>query len=206
MTIRDTYLQGVDLASARTVTVPVAQPDEVVQVAERAVADVEAAEKPRRVLHSEIPGIPDDSWTDFVLAMKTAQPGSISASNAYGMFEIKPKRLADLGLIKNVKCKRSTSGRMVWTGEFVSPHTLKSFLKSPKLQYETFCKSMQLYVKGLADGSIPRPEGGLPEELTLSGVLAILHRAGPKGFAKWNDEASRFEDTVALVNKTNGIF
>lgn len=159
-----------------------------------------------RALKSEIPGVPDEAWTKFTKALKTASPSAVSASNAFGMFELKPRRLEDLGLVTNTSCTRSPTGRMVWVGEFVAPMTLKSFLGSPKLQYRAFAASMKNYVDRLRNGSIPRPDGGKPDGMTLSGALAILHRCGPSGLKTWNDESKRFEDTKSLYSNANGVF
>ena len=163
----------------------------------------------RRILPSPISGVSNEAWTDFAIAMRTAQMGSVSASNALGGFEMKPRRLADLGLFKNIRCARSNvngKDRMVWIGDPVPPLTLEVFLSDPKLQYAAFSKSMERYVKGLRDGSISKPEGGALTGTTLSGILAVLHRAGPNGLKRWNDEDDRFDETKDLFSKTNGIF
>jgi hypothetical protein len=164
------------------------------------------APRPARVLKSEIDGIPDRAWTDFVLGMKTQDPGAVSASNELGMFSLKARRLADLGLLTNLTNARSPMGRMVWVGEWKAPLTQDKFLGSPKAQYAAFCTSMRRYVAGLKDGSVAMPDDGLPDDLTLSGVLGVLHRCGPSGLRTWNDEEDRFPSTVALVDKVNGIF
>ena len=216
MNIREAYLLGID-AVVSSQSVPV---DESMAVAERTVAEAETfdgevpdfdvsreqVERPTSILQSEIPGISDEAWTEFSKAMKTAEVGSVSASNGHGMFEMKPRRLADLGLMKELSCLRGPMNRMVWKGEFVSPLTQKIFLKDPKVQYRAFSASMRKYVDGLRDNSIPRPDGGRPEGLTLSGALAVLHRCGPSGLKTWNDEENRFPDTVNLYQRANGIF
>jgi len=164
------------------------------------------------VVKSELPKVSDEAWTRFALAMKTAAVGAVSKSNALGMYELKPRRLADLDLVMNLSTMRTAptadcpKGRVIWIGDFVPPLSAKMFLTDPNLQYVTFVKSMKNYVDGLRSGTIPKPEGGKPAGASLSGVLAILHRAGPKGLAKWNDESSRFEDTENLYTATNGIF
>ena len=48
--------------------------------------------------------------------------------------------------------------------------------------------------------------GVADENITLSGALAILHRCGPNGLKSWSDESARFPMTVALFERTNGIF
>lgn len=167
---------------------------------------VVAPARPHRVLKSELDGVSDEAWTDFALALKTASIGAVSASNAYGMFEFKPRRLADLGLIRNVFKTRGPTKRMVWIGEWIAPMTEAKFLGSPTEQYKALASSMRDYVKRLRDGSIPKPDGGRPQGMTLSGALAVLHRCGPSGLKTWNDAAARFPETNALYQKANGIF
>lgn len=200
------YLLGTDV-----LVQPKRTRDEASNVAEQAVKEVEAADQgpnllapKRRVLKSELPIATDDAWTEFVLAMKTASPGSVSASNALGMFEMKIRRLADLGHVQNLSCKRSPLGRMVWTGDFVHPLTRDKFLKDRGLQYKVFVDSTKDYFDKLQSGAIGQPEDD-DGALTLSGMLAILHRCGPKGLARWEDEL-RFPETIELCERANGIF
>lgn len=233
------YVSGTDVLATRgrPVVVEVDETPSVAEVADRVVAEVEAAQPqqmtsvpnadggrtvdgggpplpsfapPRalggRVLKSELPGVSDQAWTEFALAMKAQSPSAVSASNELGMFAMKPRRLADLGLVKNLSNQRSPTGRMIWVGEWVAPMTEKKFLSSAAAQYRAFAKSMQLYADGLLSGAVALPEGGMPEDLSLSGALAILHKCGPQGIAKWADEEARFPNTVDLVQRANGIF
>lgn len=228
------YLDGSDILGASAQAVEVEYLDDVVALAERAVDEIAAAVSAQemtsfentdggrtvdgggptgafraeraKLLKSEVPGVDDEAWTDFVLAMKTALPSAVSASNGLGLFEMKIRRLADLGLVKNLKNKRSSGGRMIWTGDWVSPMTEKKFLASAQKQYEAFVASVKAYVAGLADGTIANPDGGRPEGMSLSGILAVLHKCGPSGLKTWNDEENRFSDTIALFDATNGIF
>lgn len=236
MSILNSYLRGSDLlgGSSSQVTVEldaIVSPvglDTVVTETERAVAEVEAAERLvfapfeigektlpiidtttrplQRVLKSEIPNVSDEAWTRFVFAVKTAQPSAVSASNALGMFELKARRLADLGLVENIKRARSPLGRLMWVGEFVSPLTQREFLSKPAIQYQAFVDSIKAYIENLRTESIPKPDGGFPLGMSLSGALAVLHRGGPNGLKSWNDEENRFEDTVSLYERANGIF
>lgn len=194
--VSQAYLVGVDVLAGDSVTAP----DEVVQMAEVAIAELKAAEQPRlverrRSLQSEIENVDDADWTDFVLAMKTQEPGAVSASNEMGMFGMKPRRLADLGLMRNLKGVRSPTDRMVWIGEWVPPFSEAKFLASPALQYQAFSESMRRYVAGIE----------VPEEMSLSGALAILHRCGPNGLRSWSG-GERFPSTVALFERANDIF
>lgn len=197
MSVRDIYLLGVDTLSAKQEAKPENVADQVI----RDVASFDAAAKQsRRLLKSEVPDAAnDEQWTAFVFALKTAPQMDVSPSNCLGMFEMRVKRLLDFGLVKNVEYKRSPAGRMVWSGEFVPPLTDAAFRKSAALQYTVFSASMRDYAKKVDVDE-------LPEGMTLSGALAILHRCGPNGLAMWENEASRFPDTIALYNRANGIF
>lgn len=232
MSLRDAYLYGSDvLSDARAIVIePDATAETVadlaVQEVERAVAEAEAEERRalapfeaddrQRVLKSEIPNVSDEAWTRFVFAMKTALPGAVSASNAFGMFEATTRRLADLGLVQNIKRVRSPTGRLVWIGDFVPPLTQRGFLSNFRIdnedgtvttiQYKAFVDSIKAYIEGLRTGSVPKPDGGFRVGDSMSGVLAVLHRSGPNGLKNWNDEDERFEDTVALFERANGIF
>lgn len=161
--------------------------------------------RPQGVLKSELPGVSDQAWTDFVYAMKTAPLGAISESGGLGMFEMKVRRLGDLGVMKDVGAKKLPSGKLVWVGEWIPPITQAAFLASPKMQYRAFSKSMQLYKKGIESGEL-LPEGGdLPSGMTLSGALAALQRRGPLGVRRWQ-ESAQFPSTEELYQRANGIF
>jgi hypothetical protein len=199
------YLHGVDVLVGAHVTVA----EDLETIATRIVAEVEAAHPvvSLTVLKSEIPGVSDEAWTEFAHAMRTADLKTVSSSGALGMFGLKQRRLADLGLMKNVTpANTRTTGKMQWKGEWVPPLTEKKFLASAVEQYKAFGASMRQYIEGLSDGSVKQPEEGLPADMTMSGVLAVLHRCGPSGLATWMDVEDRFPQTVTLFSNANGIF
>jgi hypothetical protein len=213
------YLRGIDVMGIEQAVIPLKRKREAPQagsdttiglspfpIEEDEFSEIEGRAVTEALLPSIFEGVSDEDWTVFVKAMHTAMPSAISSTNAMGMFEMKPKRLADLGIMHNIKCTRSpTTGCMAWVGDFVSPLTAKSFLGTPRLQYQALCSSMKDYVQRLRDGSISHED--VPEDLTLSGVLAILHRLGPQGLRTWNDTSKpRFEGTEALVARANGVF
>lgn len=201
------YLFGID--------VTVAQPKkaDAGDIGAAVVAEVESARPDwrasvkGRVLRSEIEGVTDGQWTDFVLALATSTLGAVSASNAMGMFEMKPRRLADIGVAESATCTKSPTGGMAWTAKFVAPMTAKKFLRDSEAQYDALCRSMRDYMARMHDGALDLDEGDeLPADMTLSGALAVLHRCGPNGLRRWLDEEERFSDTVALYERCNGIF
>lgn len=163
-----------------------------------ATEEPEAA--PARLLRSALPGVPDEAWTEFVSAMVTSTVPAVSASNALGMFELTPRRLADLGLVRRLTRTRSPAGKTIWVAAFMPPLTCDTFLRSPSLQYRVFAKSMQDYAHRIADGDIEPLE-----DVSLSGNLAILHKCGPSGLKTWAS-SERFPATVAVFERANGVF
>ena len=200
------YLIGTDVLAGAFVDVADAEE----QVVEHAVAEVVAATAGRALrpfedaaLPSELPNVSDAAWTAFALTMKVADVKAVSDSGSLGMFEMRPRRLGDLGLMKNVKPGNTRiTKHMRWTGEWVAPLSEKKFLASAELQYRAFARSMQNYLTGILDGSIDSSN----VELSLSGMLAVLHRCGPNGLSVWANEENRFPETAELVAAVDGIF
>ena len=202
----ETSCEAVDAISAKRVEVP-RDPEQTVvgrEGTESLIAKGEAVgeELPKRktILKSPLPGVEDAKWTEFARAMETQKLNEVSPSNALGLYAMKPRRLADIGLMKNLSTKRAPNGRMVWVGDFVKPLSAEKFLTNPLLQYNAFVDSTRAYVKKLAERKTKRAEG-----MTLSGALAVLHRAGLAGLEKWG-EGKKFEDTEALYSRANGVF
>ena len=153
-----------------------------------------------RVLKSELAGVSNEAWTDFVLSMRAGALDAVSASNGLGMFDLRYKRLADLGLVENVRYKRDPiTNRSVQVADWIAPMTREGFLKSARDQYKAFVLSMRAYAGALQSGALPAPPG-----VTLSGALAILHRGGPSALRKWGEQ--QFEQTRDLVKRVNGVF
>jgi hypothetical protein len=151
-------------------------------------------------LPSPIAGVDASAWTRFVGAVASAPLISVSESNALGMFEMPPRRLADLGVISKLSRTRSPAGRTIWTGVFVPPLTCERFLRSPDMQYRVFCKSMRDYAARIESGEIAKDP-----QMSMSGALAILHRAGPNGLQTWS-EGKQFPATQEIYERAAGIF
>lgn len=152
-------------------------------------------------LPSALPGVEDEKWTQFVRGMIVAKPEEVSPSNAVGMFFIMPRRLADLGVVSEPQRQTSpVSGRTVYVATFVAPLTSDKFLKNPDEQYRVFCQSMKDYADKMSRGDIER-DG----DMSLSGALAVLHRAGPTGLDSWS-RGDRFPATEAAYDRVAGIF
>lgn len=154
-------------------------------------------------LPSPIKGVSSEAWTRFCQAMRTQGVSDVSDSNAVGVFEMMPRRLVDLGIVGDTKRIRAPGGRMVLAGKFIPPMTEEKFTSSPLAQYNAFADSMAKYAEQLTTSGIksPRVRG-----MTLSGALAVLHRAGPRGLETWADPASRRENTKVTYDRANGIF
>lgn len=151
-------------------------------------------------LSSCIPGVPDDQWTQFVRGMICAAPTQVSDHNDLGMFAMKPRRLADLGIVQRLARKKTNSNRVVWVAVFVAPMTSDKFLKSPQAQYKAFAASNKDYATQIAGGKIVKDPS-----ISLSGALAICHRAGPQGLKTWAS-GERFPATQAAYDRVAGIF
>ncbi len=169
--------------------------NEVEEITVTPVAAVTPALRPfrpdGRVLKSELPGVSNEAWTQFVFAMKIAQLGAVSASNGLGMFDVRYKRLAELGLVTDVGYKRdAVTNRSVQVATWVPPLTREKFLASANAQYKVFVASMNDYFTALFNGKIDAPKD---PAMTVSGALAILHKGGRGALAKWSDVNERFE-------------
>lgn len=151
-------------------------------------------------LPSPLDGVSDGAWTVFVRTCATQSLNAVTPSNGYGYFELKPRRLADIGLMENLRSlQRRIDGNdhRVWEGDFAPPLTAESFLANPLFQFNAFATSIEQYDKVL--DSEPSPP-----DISRSGKLAILHRAGPNGLRSWTKH--QFPGTVELVRRANGIF
>lgn len=149
------------------------------------------------LLKSPLPKVSDHQWTAFTRVMMTARAGEVSKSNALGSFEFTSRRLADLKLVENLKhTKSKKSGRTIWKATFVKPLTAEAFLKNLSLQYRVFMTSMADYHSKISSNTVKIPQG-----MSLSGALAILHRAGPSGL-----KGPMFTATKELFDRTDGIF
>lgn len=157
------------------------------------------------------PDVPDVGWNRFVFGMRGKDPKAIGAGYTLGLFGFGMRRLADLGLATNPH-KGEHAGKAVWLADWLpalEPGP-DAFLKNADLQYRTFVKSNADYAK--------RIHAELPELLeatldgkpvTLSGLLAIAHRAGWEGMQQWLSDAkvrAAHKQSTELFNRLNGAF
>lgn len=166
----------------------------------------------RTLLRSQLHGVADETWRKFVHALticdEQGADGQLrntprgfdarSYAGGYGCFDLRPKRLADLGLMRNVHTEL-LSGRVICVGDFIAPMTERKFLSSPLAQYNTLLESLRRYDAKLLDVA-----QNAAQNITRSGSLALLHRLGPNAISKWLSHQER--STLALYNRTNGLF
>lgn len=153
---------------------------------------------PVMLLDSPIESVSNAAWTEFVRVMLTAPIGAVSASNCLGAFAMAPRRLQELGVLEKLsRTKSRRSKRTIWaTSSVRDQDRATEFLKSLSLQFKLFTKSMKEYAS-----KFEKDELKLPHDCSLSGALAILHRAGVAGLT-----GERFPATQAAYEKANGIF
>ena len=154
----------------------------------------------RSFVASPLPGVLDTAWEKFLYALDTGAPiGATSPSGGLGSFDLRPRRLAELGLMSKLSYARGAPGkREICVGEFVPPMTRERFLSDVMVQNDALIASMVAYDEDLTTGELVRPEG-----LSRAGALAILHRGGRGALTKWPE---MFDDTAALVARCEGCF
>ncbi len=153
------------------------------------------------------------AWTTFVRTTANSRPPSaVSPRGLFGMFQIPVRRLVDLGVMKDPRSKMEPgpAGKpmRIWEGTWIVPE--EKFLADPKLQYEVFLRSMELYRSIIAEKYKQvlgmAIEGDKPA--SLSGLLALSHTAGV-GIHKWlvgGNIRKKFHWVTEAYQKANGIF
>lgn len=155
---------------------------------------------PPSSLRSPIEGVADGEWRALVAALTVQRIGAVSESGGLGCFDLRPRRLAELGIMDraSLRCERALSGRHRQDGDFVPPTTRERFLSSLEDQYATLLASLRDHL-----AAIERGELSLPDGVSRSGALAILHRGGKRALAAYPDLLS---DTRALFERAQGCF
>jgi hypothetical protein len=162
----------------------------------------EAAEVQRfqrtKIADSPLAGVSTAAWDRLVRACSVQGISEISRSGGYGFLDLRPRRLAELGLMESLRSER-LNGRQVWRGDFVPPHSEAEFLGSALVQLAAFRLSMRDYDARISSGELRLAEGS-----SKSGTLAILHRGGTGALASWPRRA--LSDTMALYRASDGLF
>ncbi len=155
---------------------------------------------------SELSDVADEAWDAFVRAIALyVAPDStelrprpirhISISGGYGSFDLRPRRLAELGVLTNVR--RDERGKC--TGDFVPPYSETELLRNSVLQYNLFVSSVKKYDEDIIEGRVCLPDG-----VSRSGAHAVLHCGGRGALLRWPDGA--FRTTQEVFDRTNNLF
>jgi hypothetical protein len=159
------------------------------------------------LLKSPFKSVPSKNWSKFVKVAGKGQVGTITKGARYGLFLFGVRRLADLGLVTNVK-RGTYRGQTVWTGTWVAPYSENAFLTSAQLQYRAFIKSCQIYAGKYAAARKQNPNIFIVngKQLTLSGFLALTHLIGFMGAIDSLKKKTLKAETLAFTAKANGLF
>lgn len=159
------------------------------------------------LLKSPFKAVQSKNWSKFVKVAGKGQVGTITKGARYGLFLFGVRRLADLGLVTNVK-RGTYRGQTVWTGTWVAPYSESAFLTSPQLQYRAFIKSCQIYAAKYAAARKQNPNIFIVngKQLTLSGFLALTHLIGFMGAVDSLKKKTLKAETLAFTAKANGLF
>lgn len=187
------------------------------QAGEHAVADGLSKEAQNAAIvnaksyPSPFPTVAGPEWTQFVIGLRGKNAKQITPGYSLGLFGFGMRRLVDLKLASNPH-KDTYNGKSVWMADWApqlqpGPDT---FLGTAQGQYSAFVKSMQLYAAQIHK-EIPEAIGSTLDgkPVTLSGLLAVAHRAGWQGLKDWMGDASvraAHKQTGDIFNKANGLF
>lgn len=160
---------------------------------------------------SPISGVTGAQWTKFMRAVgDKSNARNISSTGHLGFFRFSYPRLAEIGLVVRPHRAPGRDGKSVWTGDFVPPLTMAGFLKNVGLQCRAFALSSGDFATHIRESharDLGKEIGG--SRATLSGLLAVLHRAGHKGFDHWvvsKEDQKKYPNTTAAYKAANGIF
>jgi hypothetical protein len=149
-------------------------------------------------MESPLEGVSAAAWRALMAALEVQAPTAVSDSGGLGSFDIRPRRLVELGYADGLQWERSPKGRQIQVCTFLAPWTQKKFLEDPIAQYVALTKSVSLYHRALVSGDLKKPEG-----MSVAGALAILHRGGRGALGSW---PNLFEHTHALYDAAQGAF
>ena len=147
---------------------------------------------------SPLEGVSRDAWAQFVAALEVQPINAVSDSGGLGCYDIRPRRLVELGYAKTLCSKRTEKGRQIHVCDFVLPWSQSRFLTDALAQFVVLSKSIVLYHRALMSGELKVPVG-----VSTAGALSILHRGGKGALTSW---PNLFESTRELYEATKGAF
>jgi hypothetical protein len=142
---------------------------------------------------SPLEGVSAAAWQRFISALEVQPVGQVSDSGGLGAFDMRPRRLVELGYATNL---RRIDNRQCC--DFTSPWSQSRFLADLFAQHTVLSKSMRSYYDALRRGELVKPK-----EVSMSGALAVLHIGGRGALAAW---PKLFTNTRALYDATRGAF
>lgn len=163
---------------------------------------------------SPLIGVSDEQWTALVRALDVQPQNAVSESGGLGSYDIRPRRLVELGIATDLTPFRVAGaeggelveaepgkGRQIYVCAFNSmtkvlgaPLSYKRFFSSPRLQLWILGESMRVY----HEQKIARPNG-----VSAAGALAILHVGGRGALKSW---PNLFTETRARYDAAEGAF
>lgn len=148
-------------------------------------------------LASPLAGVSPMQWEGFLKALEVQPIQAISESGGFGSYDLRPRRLVELGYATGLRPKRNRKGRLIYECDLV-PWTVQEFLWDPMAQHAVLAHSIAQYEQELQSGTLQRPEG-----LSVAGSLAILHRGGRGALGGW---PHLFKQTRALCEAAQNTF
>lgn len=148
------------------------------------------------------------AWLAFVRVFVNRDSHAITPNFRLGAFEMTVPRLCDLGAMENLRLTHH-NGWQVWDADWKKPASLVEFLDDALGQYELFAESIRRYsldelVRGFVGTKIDE------HTATLSGILAVAHRAGLPGLSSWivnpKDRRRFSRNTTTYFERANGLF
>lgn len=147
--------------------------------------------------HSPLDDVSSDAWRRLLSVLETQPTGATSASGGLGSYDIRPRRLIEMGYATKAKSFK-LDGRQVHSCTWLAPWTEQRFLSDPIAQYTVLAKSMRMYYDALR-----RDELKKPSEMSFAGALMVLHIGGRGALKSW---PNLFENTRALYDAAQGAF
>lgn len=145
-------------------------------------------------LVSPLAGVSAQQWYDLVCVLDVQGIQAVSASGGFGSYDLRPRRLVELGYMINLKSTR-LNNRWIYTGTFVASLTKSKLLTDPVLQYTILTRSLVEY-----DRELDR------SKITRAGALIILHRGGKGALTEYCNTGKLFSETQKLFDKGKDIF